>query len=460
MPAAMTKELEKGPEPMIGKAIGPYRIRRKLGQGGMGVVYEAIHQTIGQRAAIKVLHEQLSASERSRERFLNEARAIGRVQHEGLVKIFDHGQLEDGTTYIIMEFMEGESLSERLEQRRREGRGLLEEEALRVVSQMATAIKVVHEKGIVHRDLKPENVFLVPDPAVYGGERAKLLDFGIAKFMDSVGRKTTVGMVLGTPIYMAPEQCEGCDLTDKVDVYALGVMFYELLCGQPPFVAESASALMRQHMLRDPPRLKDVLPSVRPDIAALVADMLIKEPVKRPTMAEVSARMEGPRPTLAQAISARPAESSVVPAVLAAALMVALLSGGLALFWPRGNGTGGVARPGVAAKPIAPPMGLPRPPAAMPDREDEHPENEAAKEHVGNGHGHGGKHHGPHRLPTLEGEVPAVPGPAAESHHSVPGPHADSPPSPPETPRPAARRPTAEPKVPETKGSMEDVVLH
>ena len=148
-------------------------------------------------------------------------------------------------------------------------------------------------------DLKPENIFIVPDPVAPLGERVKLLDFGIAKFLDGPVRKTTVGMILGTPLYMSPEQCEGSeDLDDKVDVYALGVMLYEMISGQLPFVADTAAALMRQHMFKEAPPLAEKGLDLPEDLAALIHKMLAKRPAARPSMADITTRLEALLPQL------------------------------------------------------------------------------------------------------------------------------------------------------------------
>ena len=153
--------------------------------------------------------------------------------------------------------------------------------------------------GIIHRDLKPENIFIVPDPVAPLGERVKLLDFGIAKVLDGKARKTTVGMILGTPLYMSPEQCEGSeDLDDKVDVYALGVLMYEMICGHLPFSADTAAALMRQHMFKEPPPLDEQVLDLPPDLCTVVHHMLAKAPDERPTMVEVGAMLEALLPKL------------------------------------------------------------------------------------------------------------------------------------------------------------------
>ena len=151
-------------------------------------------------------------------------------------------------------------------------------------------LQLLSEKGVVHRDLKPENVFIVPDPAVACGQRVKLLDFGIAKFLESEARKTTIGMILGTPLYMSPEQCEGSqELDAKVDVYALGVMLYEMIAGRLPFVADSTAAIMRQHLFKEPPALAEQRAEIPVALTTLVHRLLAKQPSERPTMLEVVA---------------------------------------------------------------------------------------------------------------------------------------------------------------------------
>jgi serine/threonine protein kinase len=304
----------------VGQLVGNYRIVREIGSGGMGVVFEALHPDIGRRAAVKVLHPELSRNPDVAARFLNEARAVNLVRHPGLVQIFEYGRLPDGTLYIVMDFLEGEPLAQRL------ARGPLPlGEALLIVKQLASALTAAHERGIIHRDLKPDNVMLVADPEGYRDTRpslsaVRLLDFGIAKLIEGgqglggprTPSGTRTGVVMGTPEYMAPEQCMGTSTIDgKVDVYALGIIFYEMLAGRRPFEAESTLELLNQHVHAMPPPLchrGDNLP-VEPRAAELSERMLAKNPDERPTMAEVaaeamrlSARLgrepaEGPRST-------------------------------------------------------------------------------------------------------------------------------------------------------------------
>jgi serine/threonine-protein kinase len=252
----------------------------------MGIVYEAIHEEIGRRAAIKVLASRGAKDPRDGRRFLNEARAISRVRHAGLVQIYDFGETASGTPYILMELLDGESLRSRLATRAREGRVLSIIEVRRTVRQIAAALAATHAEGIVHRDLKPDNVMLVADEEAPGGERVKLLDFGIARFVDSMDPAiTSPNAVVGTVAYMSPEQCEGhAGVGAAADVYALGVMLHELLAGAPPFEGENGTAVMCKHVLEAPPPPPAGTP---PDLTKLVARMLAKAPPRRPSMRDI-----------------------------------------------------------------------------------------------------------------------------------------------------------------------------
>ena len=180
---------------MTEQRFGNYRVVRKLGEGAMGIVFEAIHDEIGKRAAIKILHSNFSRDPQVSARFLNEARIVNMVQHPGLVSIFEFGRNPDGATYLVMEFLRGETLRDRIE---RQGR-IPVAEAQSIVRQVADALAAAHEQNIVHRDLKPENLMLVPDPDLAGGLRTKILDFGVAKVaQQSAAAMTQAGAVLGT----------------------------------------------------------------------------------------------------------------------------------------------------------------------------------------------------------------------------------------------------------------------
>ena len=212
--------------------IGKYRVIRKLGEGGMGAVYLAEHALLRRKAAVKILHASFTQREDMVERFFNEARASTSIADPGIVQIFDFGY--HGTmAYIVMEYLEGESLDARL---KRLGKLDLPD-VLRLARQMSLSLYAAHKQGVVHRDLKPENVFIVNDPEVAGGERTKILDFGIAKLTDTEQSRvrTQTGLMMGTPVYMSPEQCRGAGTLDhRADIYSLGCVIFHLLAGRPP----------------------------------------------------------------------------------------------------------------------------------------------------------------------------------------------------------------------------------
>ena len=229
-----------------------FRVEEILGTGGMGNVYLGRHETIDSKVAIKVLHPEYVSDADMERRFLDEARAVNRVEHPGLVKITDCGQEEGIGVFLVMELLNGRTLRDRIKQ---EG-PLPPLEVVRVVGQVVSALEAVHRVGIIHRDLKPENIMLIPDPYVPGGERVKILDFGIAKLLEGgghIGEVTRTGHIFGSPMYMSPEQCADTKSVDhRTDIYALGVIAYELLCGSTPFVADSIYDLVRQHLTTRP----------------------------------------------------------------------------------------------------------------------------------------------------------------------------------------------------------------
>ncbi len=266
---------------MIGTTVGSYRILSKLGEGGMGAVYAAEHALLGRRAAIKVLLPELSKRPAVVERFFNEARASTAIGDLGVVQVFDFGYHVDGSAFIVMELLEGESLDARL---RRVG-ALPVRDALRIIRQMAQTLATVHARGVIHRDLKPDNVFLVPDGEAEGGERPKILDFGIAKLTDGDGvsvSQTRTGALMGTPLYMSPEQCRGGGHIDhRSDVYALGCVLFRLLCGRPPFEGVGPGDVMIKHVTEPPPPPSWVRAGVPAAVDALVLRCLAKAPGER-----------------------------------------------------------------------------------------------------------------------------------------------------------------------------------
>ena len=262
---------------VVGTQVGAYRVLQLIGKGGMGTVWLAEHVVLGRRAAIKQLHPMYLARPDIVTRFFNEARAAAAIPDPGIVQIFDFGQHE-GTTYIAMEVLEGEPLDRRLRRLIRLPLG----DALRILRQVASTLGVAHARGIVHRDLKPANVFLVRDPEVIGGERAKILDFGIAKLTGDPGAQTSTSVVMGTPTYMSPEQCRGAGQVDhRSDVYSLGCMLFALITGAPPFEAAGPGDVIAMHLRESPPAPSSRLFGVPPKIDALVLRCLAKDPAHR-----------------------------------------------------------------------------------------------------------------------------------------------------------------------------------
>jgi len=278
--------------PIPEKHIGQYRILRTLGAGGMGTVFLGEHLLLGRRAAIKTLLPALSSHREIVDRFFNEARAISTISDPGVVQIFDFGYHVDGTAYIVMEYLEGESLSARLDRL-----GTLRVvDALRLARQLASSLGAAHDRGIVHRDLKPGNVFLVRDGEVPGGERTKILDFGICKLAADPDNALTTqtGTMLGTPVYMSPEQCRGAGNVDhRSDIYSLGCVLFHMVAGRPPFDCDSVGEFIASHLKEDPPSPTSVLATLPREVDELMALCLAKDPDQRfQSMGEVQNAIE------------------------------------------------------------------------------------------------------------------------------------------------------------------------
>jgi serine/threonine-protein kinase len=264
---------------MLGTQIGSYRVISKLGEGGMGSVYVAEHDLLKRKVAVKVLLKELTSDASIARRFMNEARVTSQIIHPGVVRIWDFGQQTDGTIYILMELLEGETLRDRISRR---GRYELDH-ALALVRQIAEALGAAHAQKVVHRDLKPENIFLVADATAAFGVQPKILDFGIAKILDPNidAPQTRAGSIIGTPLYMSPEQCMATPGIDhRADLYALGGILFLLLCGRPPFDGNVAE-LMAAHMHQQPPRPSSVVASLPPWIDEIVLRLLAKEREQR-----------------------------------------------------------------------------------------------------------------------------------------------------------------------------------
>ncbi len=260
---------------MVGTQLGSYRVLSKLGEGGMGSVYVAEHLLLKRKVAVKVLLKELTSDASITRRFMNEARATSQIVHPGIVRIWDFGEHTDGTTYILMELLEGETLRERISKRGR----FPVDQALALARALAEALGAAHAQRVVHRDLKPENIFLVADAAAPFGLQPKILDFGIAKILDpSVDApQTRAGSIIGTPLYMSPEQCLATPGIDhRADLYALGGIFYLLLTGRPPFEKSNFGDLLAAHLNQPPPRPSTLVPSLPTWIDDVVVRLLAK----------------------------------------------------------------------------------------------------------------------------------------------------------------------------------------
>lgn len=279
---------------MIGTTIGNYRIVTELGAGAMGEVYYAEHQTMGRRAAIKVLRDEVCHDQDVVGRFMNEARAVNDIKHPHIVEITDFGEV-DGRHYLIMELLEGESLEERVEREKR----LSPVTAAKIGAQIAAGLQAAHDAAVVHRDLKPENVFLTHHNG--SDDFVKVVDFGVAKLMPQHSgsmNATMPGQVIGTPYYMSPEQCRGDkNLGPSSDIYSLGCVLYELVTGQPPFDGETLAQLILAHIHKDAPPASFLCPEVPQWLDQIIMRCLEKRPQDRfHTMADLQQRLELQQP--------------------------------------------------------------------------------------------------------------------------------------------------------------------
>ena len=266
---------------------GRYRLKSVLGSGGMGDVYAAESLTLGRDVAVKILRAEHTREKTAVARFLREARAASRVNHINVVQIFDAGIDGDGVPFIVQELLSGEDLGTYLD---RHGGRLGVEHALNLMRPVIDAIAIAHAHGVVHRDLKPENIFLANDDD--GNPLPKVLDFGISKIIDEISPedRTQTGVIVGTPHYMAPEQIIGSrELDGRVDVWALGVMLFELMTGQLPFGSRDDGRIFMRIALGEPARLETLVPTVSKDIARIVQRCLRRNIGERyPSAAELA----------------------------------------------------------------------------------------------------------------------------------------------------------------------------
>ena len=292
---------------MIGSRLNNYEVVSLLGEGGMGRVFLAKHTFMGRKAAIKILRPELLGDQSLVARFLDEAKATNAIGHPNIIDIIDVGILPDRRTpYLMMEFLEGESLYSSLARER----PLTVSRAIDIASQTASALAAAHAQQIIHRDLKPDNLFLVPDETVNTKTRVKVLDFGIAKLKgNGIGGqvKTQTGVILGTAIYMSPEQIRGIpsDIDHRTDIYALGIILYEMLTGKPPFNSAGIAELFMLHTLEPPPPLRSRRPDIPPELETAVLRALAKDPDQRfSSMAEFAKAIHEHDPKHANTVKA------------------------------------------------------------------------------------------------------------------------------------------------------------
>ncbi|MHB8876892.1 MAG: serine/threonine protein kinase [Myxococcaceae bacterium] len=268
---------------MIGQMIGEYRLKGLIGEGGMGQVYEGLQPVIGKRVAIKLLRREIATNPEEAQRLLGEARAVNSIGHRGIIDIFSFGALPDGRQYFVMEYLSGMSLAQHLHTH-----GVLPvEDTLRLLDETLAALGAAHAAGVIHRDLKPSNIFLVAQPD--GSSYVKLLDFGISKQAPTARGETpqtSISRVLGTPGFMAPEQARGQPIGPRTDLYALGVIAFEMFTGELLFDADTVFEIVNLHLNKPAPAPSSRNPGLPPEIDALVLHLLKKKPVERPESAE------------------------------------------------------------------------------------------------------------------------------------------------------------------------------
>jgi eukaryotic-like serine/threonine-protein kinase len=326
-------------DPLIGQLVAGYTLEERLGEGGMGIVYRA-HDKEGKKVALKILRAEYTQNQDILDRFYQEAKTVNSIHHKNIVEILDFGTLDRGSPYILMEHLSGADLAKIL----RESGPLTPKRAISVALEVAEALAAAHDAGVIHRDLKPDNVFLLER-----GDTVKLLDFGIAKLTRKLDpseerARTRTGVIMGTPYYMSPEQASGKPVDGQTDVYALGIIFYEMLTGRVPFRSPDGPLhVLMQHINEPPTPPSELVPGLPPDIEQVVLSCLEKEkerryPSIRALIEDLGRLRDGEAPRYTPPPLPRRVRRPPVALALAVALLVGLALGGTlyaAGLWPK-----------------------------------------------------------------------------------------------------------------------------
>ncbi len=375
---------------MIGKTLGNYQIVEELGRGGMAIVYRAYQPSLNRDVAMKVLPPQLSFDQEFVERFQREAKAAAKLRHPNIVVIHDVGH-EDGTYYIVMEYLQGRTLKQVIEQ---EGK-LQPQRAARIVEQVAAALDYAHQQGFVHRDVKPANIFVGPD------DHVTLTDFGIAKAASETQQLTRTGMLVGTPEYMSPEQAAGGRVDYRTDLYALGVVLYQMLAGRVPYRGTTPHATLHAVIYEPPPPPRQINPNLQPGLESVILQAVAKRPEQRfQRGADLTAALKAATAGRARPVAVPPQpETRIAPArrrspliwiVAGLAVVLIAMVAVLALLLLAGDGGEGTPLPattqavaqatptaGTDLIPTAEPTDTPTPSPTLPTPPTEPPTNTA-----------------------------------------------------------------------------------
>jgi len=270
---ALLVKLKAAKDLLIGRVFeGRYQIKSALGEGGMGTVYRGVQLSLDREVAIKVIHANLAADRNTAKRFLREARLSSRLNQPNIINVYEFGQTDDGILYLAMELLKGRSLHQVIQSQ------FMELERIqRICLQLCDALEAAHNQGIIHRDLKPGNIMILDEPV--GRDLLKVLDFGLAKsLVNDSTNITNTNALMGTPLYMSPEQVEGRPSDQRSDLYSLGCILYQMLTGRPPFVGDTINAVLSAHLRDAPAPLPERVP---PELTAMMARMLAKNPDER-----------------------------------------------------------------------------------------------------------------------------------------------------------------------------------